>query len=257
MGSVESRSLGATLLRHPKTAMPSASVSIPPQITPEEIDTLPGLSSESRECIRRLCDYKPPQSDFCPPEHTGIGRAAVLVLLFEREGSLRVLLTTRSKELHSRPGLTVLPGGKYESTDESLVATAYREASEEVGLDIKSPHLRTVVTLPPFFSSRKYIVTPTVAVLTDPSLLNTLAPLQGEVDTIFDHPVKAFLDPTIVPGENVSPVDPGQWVRESEFHDFRDFIPGAIVGHGYRMHRFHSTGSPITGLTADFMVCEG
>jgi len=167
---------------------------------------------------------------------------------------LRVLLTTRSKELHSRPGLTVLPGGKYESTDESLVATAYREASEEVGLDIKSPHLRTVVTLPPFFSSRKYIVTPTVAVLTDPSLLNTLAPLQGEVDTIFDHPVKAFLDPTIVPGENVSPVDPGQWVRESEFHDFRDFIPGAIVGYGYRMHRFHSTGSPITGLTADFMI---
>jgi len=30
----------------------------------------------------------------------------VLVLLYEREGALRVLLTTRSKELRSHPGQT-------------------------------------------------------------------------------------------------------------------------------------------------------
>ena len=159
-----------------------------------------------------------------------------MILLFEREGSLRVLLTTRSKNLRSHPGQTALPGGKYEETDESLVTTAvyptsfviflplinlhaqYREAFEEIALDITSPHLRTVITLPPFISVKKLIVTPTVALLTDPSVLNTLVPSQDEVDLIFDHPVKAFLDPTIVAGENLTPIGSEHWMWASEFY---------------------------------------
>ena len=39
--------------------------------------------------------------------------------------------------------------------------------------------------------------------------------------------------------------------------NFQDFEPGFIIGHGYRMHRFRSTGSAITGLTADIMVRYG
>lgn len=38
-------------------------ISVPPQITLKEIETLPGLSPESRECIRRLHSYKLPQFD--------------------------------------------------------------------------------------------------------------------------------------------------------------------------------------------------
>jgi len=181
-------------------------------------------------------------------------RGAVLILLFEREGSLRVLITTRSKNLRSHPGQTALPGGKYDETDESLVATAYREAFEEIALDIKSPHLRTIVTLPPFISVKKIIVTPTIALLSDPSVLDALVPSQDEVDLIFDHPVKAFLDPTIVAGENLAPIGSEQWEWESEFHDSQDFVPGFIIGQGYRLHRFRSTGSAITGFTADIMI---
>ena len=53
-------------------------------------------------------------------------RAAVLVLLFElnRDGHLRVLLTTRSKSLRSHPGQTALPGGKVDPSDKDVVATA-------------------------------------------------------------------------------------------------------------------------------------
>ena len=147
-----------------------------------------------------------------------------------------MLLTTRSKKLRSHPGQTALPGGKYDETDESLVATAvcptpfsvfspliapsiqYREALEETALDIKSPHLRTVTTLPPFISVKGLVVTPTVALLTDPSVLNTLVPCQDEVDLIFDHPLKAFLDPTIVARENLAPIGSEQWVWETEFY---------------------------------------
>ena len=55
--------------------------------------------------------------------------AAVLVVLYERpggraSGGLRVLLTTRSKELRSHPGQTALPGGKVDKTDAGVVETA-------------------------------------------------------------------------------------------------------------------------------------
>lgn len=170
------------------------------------------------------------------PEHAINRRAAVLVLLFEREGSLRVLLTTRSKNLRSHPGQTALPGGKYEETDESLIATAvlpfsfaallslmnvhsqYREAFEEIALDITSPHLRTVATLPPFLSAKGLIVTPTIGLLIDPSVILALVPCQDEVDLIFDHPLKAFLDPSVVVGENLVPIGSEKWKWLSELH---------------------------------------
>jgi hypothetical protein len=50
--------------------------------------------------------------------------AAVLVLLYEQAGELRVLLTTRSKALRTHAGQTALPGGKVDDEDESFVETA-------------------------------------------------------------------------------------------------------------------------------------
>lgn len=101
----------------------------------------------------------------------------------------------------------------------------YREAVEEIALDIKSPHLRTIITLPPFISSTKLVVTPTVALLTDPSVLDALVPSQAEVDLIFDHPVKAFLDPTIVAGENLAPIGSERWIWKSELHVCQHLLP--------------------------------
>lgn len=50
----------------------------------------------------------------------------MLVLLFElnKDGHLRVLLTTRSKSLRSHPGQTALPGGKVDLSDKNIIATA-------------------------------------------------------------------------------------------------------------------------------------
>lgn len=43
--------------------------------------------------------------------------AAVLVLLYEKDGELRVLLTTRSKKLRTHAGQTALPGGRVDEED--------------------------------------------------------------------------------------------------------------------------------------------
>ncbi len=51
-------------------------------------------------------------------------RAAVLVLLYEKGGVLRVLLTTRAKTLRTHPGQTALPGGKMDEADQDITDTA-------------------------------------------------------------------------------------------------------------------------------------
>ncbi|MBA3842378.1 MAG: CoA pyrophosphatase [Actinobacteria bacterium] len=60
--------------------------------------------------------------------------AAVLVPVFrDAEGRLRIVLIVRTdRGLHG--GQLGLPGGKVDDVDESLTATALREAEEEIGL---------------------------------------------------------------------------------------------------------------------------
>ena len=60
-------------------------------------------------------------------------RAAVLVGIVDRSGGPNLLLTRRALHLDRDPGLIALPGG-YVEPDEDPLATALREAEEEVGL---------------------------------------------------------------------------------------------------------------------------
>jgi 8-oxo-dGTP pyrophosphatase MutT (NUDIX family) len=70
------------------------------------------------------------------------GRAAVLAPVFRDEaGELRLVLIVRTEHGH-HGGQLAFPGGRVDPGDESLLATALREAHEEVGLD---PALVTVV----------------------------------------------------------------------------------------------------------------
>ncbi len=60
-------------------------------------------------------------------------RSAVLVALFEEEGETHLVLTRRSFSLREHRGEIALPGGRCDE-GETPVATALREAREEVGL---------------------------------------------------------------------------------------------------------------------------
>ena len=62
--------------------------------------------------------------------------AAVLVLLFpDDRGQARVLLTARVPDLSAHAGEVSFPGGSAEPSDADPMATALREAAEEIGLD--------------------------------------------------------------------------------------------------------------------------
>jgi 8-oxo-dGTP pyrophosphatase MutT (NUDIX family) len=64
----------------------------------------------------------------------GRTQAAVLVALYEHDGSLHAVFTRRQSDLRSHAGEISFPGGRRDDDDPDLIATALREAEEEIGL---------------------------------------------------------------------------------------------------------------------------
>jgi 8-oxo-dGTP pyrophosphatase MutT (NUDIX family) len=74
-----------------------------------------------------------------PEDATGVevhGRtdAAVLVPLFLKGGDLHAVFTKRREDLRRHPGEISFPGGRRDEGEHDLLATALREAEEEIGL---------------------------------------------------------------------------------------------------------------------------
>ena len=119
--------------------------------------------------------------------------AAVLVLVVpDADGEARIVLTERTTGGRHHSGEISFPGGRAEPEDADLVATALREAAEEIGLRPTDARLRVVGTLEPFWIPvSNYLVTPVVAVASaSPSLV--AAP--DEVARILEAPLGAFVD---------------------------------------------------------------
>lgn len=64
----------------------------------------------------------------------GRTHAGVLVALYLDGGRLHAVLTRRRDDMRRHPGEISFPGGRHDDTDPDLLATALREAEEEIGL---------------------------------------------------------------------------------------------------------------------------
>jgi 8-oxo-dGTP pyrophosphatase MutT (NUDIX family) len=119
-------------------------------------------------------------------------RAAVLVLLHpSTDGEAHVLLTERVDRGGHHSGEVSFPGGRVEPADTDLVATALREATEEVGLDPVAAGLRVLGSWPSLWIPvSDYEVTPILAVA---DRLPPLVPQPTEVARILSAPVRLFL----------------------------------------------------------------
>lgn len=60
--------------------------------------------------------------------------AAVLVPLYLDGGRLHAVFTKRREDMRRHPGEISFPGGRHDDSDPDLLATALREAEEEIGL---------------------------------------------------------------------------------------------------------------------------
>jgi 8-oxo-dGTP pyrophosphatase MutT (NUDIX family) len=94
------------------------------------------------EIRRRLAAYQPTTIEW-----DGKPRAAVLVPLHTHGELLHVVFTKRTDRVQHHRGEISFPGGAMDPEDRDLVATALREAEEEIGLPREAVEL--VGALPP------------------------------------------------------------------------------------------------------------
>ena len=116
-------------------------------------------------------------------------RAAVLAPLYDKDGEAWVVLTRRSRHMRSHQGEVSFPGGRRDG-DEPLVATALREAEEEIRLDPESvevvgelDHLTTAIS--------SVAIAPFVGAL--PGVPTDLRPADAEVERILHVPMSELL----------------------------------------------------------------
>lgn len=116
--------------------------------------------------------------------------AAVLVPLVQRPGELHVLLTRRTDHLHDHAGQISFPGGRTDPQDADAVATALREAHEEVGLEASK--VEVLGCLPAYTTVTRFVVTPVVALVRPDYRLALDA---FEVAEAFEVPLPFLMNP--------------------------------------------------------------
>ncbi|MCC7367480.1 MAG: CoA pyrophosphatase [Chloroflexi bacterium] len=133
------------------------------------------------------------------PQHDPEGRslAAGLVLLYpHRPSSLdrlepHVVLTQRTTAMRRHSGQISLPGGRYDAEDGSLLRTALRETTEELG--VRAADVTIWGRLQPeFIVASHYALAPFVAYT--PSRPG-FVPAPAEVAEVIDLPLRLILDP--------------------------------------------------------------
>ncbi len=128
----------------------------------------------------------------------GSGTAsAVLVPLFEGDtrahgdddgNDVRVWLVRRATGMRSHSGQVAFPGGKRDPDDASLLETALRETTEEIG--IARAHVDVLGPLDDLVTGTGYVISPYVAWIARDAVLT---PNPSEVARVFSAPFHRFL----------------------------------------------------------------
>ncbi len=141
----------------------------------------------------------------------GLSAAAVLVPLYAAGGSLWVILTRRAAALPNHGGQLAFPGGARAPSDEDEVATALREAGEELGIDpagvLVLGHLDDAVT------PSGYVVSPVVGAVPYPLDLH---PSAAEVEAVVPVPFAYLANPEAVEVEELEVA--GERIASPVFH---------------------------------------
>lgn len=103
-----------------------------------------------------------------------------------------LLLTVRASTLRHHAGQAAFPGGAADPGDDGPVATAFREAHEETGIDLSRLHpLATMERT--FIAPSRFHVVPVLAYSPDPGPVSVVN--EAETAIVARVPVRAFVNP--------------------------------------------------------------
>jgi 8-oxo-dGTP pyrophosphatase MutT (NUDIX family) len=122
-------------------------------------------------------------------EVRGRTNAAVLVPLYCEDGRLHAVFTRRRDDLRRHPGEISFPGGRQDDGDRDLVATALREAEEEIGLPADAVDVIGALQPTPTIAT-DYAVYPFVGLI-DAGLTWTIS--AREVAEVIEFPLERLL----------------------------------------------------------------
>jgi 8-oxo-dGTP pyrophosphatase MutT (NUDIX family) len=147
-----------------------------------------GLTKGSalREPLRRALAARLPRR----LPHGATTAAAVLATLFERGGEAHVWLVRRPQSMRSHAGQVAFPGGKSDPLDPTLLATALREANEELG--IAPGDVDVLGALDDINTITGFTISPWVGWLSSDM---PVQPNPTEVERAFAAPLRAFFEP--------------------------------------------------------------
>jgi 8-oxo-dGTP pyrophosphatase MutT (NUDIX family) len=151
----------------------------------------------------------------------GFAEAAVLVPLIRRGAVHSIAFTARPAEMPTHGGQISMPGGKRDACDRDLMATALREASEELGIDPGA--VDVLGALDDVATPLGFVITPVVGWLDDPG---PFVPHAREVEAVFEIGLDDLA------------------------RGYRDAGEREVGGHRYRLHEYHAAGRVIWGATA-------
>jgi 8-oxo-dGTP pyrophosphatase MutT (NUDIX family) len=150
------------------------------------LDVPPGLTDPSITPKRGDHDADPVMQKIA--EVRPIRPAAVLVPIVDH-AEPTVLLTQRAQHLPDHPGQVSFPGGKIDKSDENPLASALREAEEEIGLDRAS--VESLGYLDLYMTTLGYRIVPVISRV-KPGFALTLN--ENEVDAVFEVPLAFLMD---------------------------------------------------------------
>jgi 8-oxo-dGTP pyrophosphatase MutT (NUDIX family) len=167
-------------------------------------------------------------------------RAAVLLPFWQEDGAIKMTAFVRPNNAPTHAGQVAFPGGRCDANDDSLIATALREAQEELGIEPDS--VAIVGQLDDAWSAGKFHVSSFVGWLETPP---QLVPCPEEVELAVVADVEPLFEPVAKQAHEVSHFG-RTWVSHafelpgarlygfsaSLFIELMDFVEGRLSDHG-------------------------